>query len=75
MRMTLNCGIRTMYVCLCNGFTNRCVDRAIDSGARTVGQVYQNVGCRPQCGTCRNTIREQIAARTSEAELAVTDAA
>jgi bacterioferritin-associated ferredoxin len=50
------------------------VDRAIDSGARTVGQVYQNVGCRPQCGTCRNTIREQLAARTSEAELAVTDA-
>lgn len=63
-----------MYVCLCNGFTNRCVDRAIESGARTVGQVYENVGCRPQCGTCMNTIREQIAERTGEAELAVTDA-
>ena len=75
MRMTLNCGYRAMYVCLCNGFTNRCVDKAIDAGARTVGQVYQNVGCRPQCGTCMNTIREQLSARTGEVEMSSTDAA
>lgn len=62
MRMTRTCGYGTsvMYVCLCNGFTDRCVDRAIDAGARTVSQVYRGVGCKPQCGKCIPTVRAQL---------------
>ena len=52
-----------MYVCLCNAFTDRDVNRAIDAGAHTVGQVYKRLDCVPQCGKCKDTIREMISAR------------
>ena len=52
-----------MYVCLCNAFTDRDVHRAIDSGAHTVGQVYKTCGAVPQCGKCKDTIRELLTDR------------
>lgn len=52
-----------MYVCLCNAFTDRDVDRAIDAGAHTVAQVYKRLDAIPQCGKCKDTIREMLADR------------
>ncbi len=52
-----------MYVCLCNAFTDRDVNRAIDDGARTAGQVYKRLEAVPQCGKCKDTIREMVSAR------------
>lgn len=52
-----------MYVCLCNAFTDRDVNRAIDCGAHTVGQVYKALEAVPQCGKCKETIRQMLTAR------------
>ena len=52
-----------MYVCLCNAFTDRDVNRAIDDGARTAGQVYKRLEAIPQCGKCKDMIREMITDR------------
>lgn len=49
-----------MYVCLCNGFTCRDVRSAIGSGARSVGAVYRACGVKPNCGRCKETIRELL---------------
>lgn len=58
-----------MYVCLCNGFTDRCVDRAIENGAKTLGQVYKQIGAAPDCGRCGSAIRERLQTRVDEARL------
>ncbi len=52
-----------MYVCLCNAFTDRDVNRAIDDGAHTVAQVYKRLEAIPQCGKCKDTIREMVSGR------------
>ena len=49
-----------MYVCLCNGFTCRDVRRAIGGGARSVGGVYRACGVKPNCGRCKDAIRELL---------------
>lgn len=49
-----------MYVCLCNGFTDRCVRNAISDGAGSVSKVYKSLGATPQCGKCKDTIRELL---------------
>jgi bacterioferritin-associated ferredoxin len=49
-----------MIVCSCNVLTDHAV-RATLTGAegapRTAGQVYNCLGCTPQCGRCVGTIR------------------
>ncbi|GLQ06826.1 (2Fe-2S)-binding protein [Sneathiella chinensis] len=49
-----------MYVCLCNGFTDRDVKSAIASGAEAVSRVYQSLGASPQCAKCSTHIRDLI---------------
>jgi bacterioferritin-associated ferredoxin len=45
-----------MIVCLCNALNEACIKVAIESGARTVGQVYDDCGAIPRCGQCRPDI-------------------
>jgi bacterioferritin-associated ferredoxin len=52
-----------MYVCVCNALNTRTVTEAIDDGAETVGQVYRACGAVPQCGKCKDLIREMLAER------------
>ena len=61
-----------MIVCSCNVFTDHDVRGALSSGQcspRTAGEVYQCLGCNPQCGRCARTIRrimdEALAAAAS----------
>jgi bacterioferritin-associated ferredoxin len=49
-----------MYVCLCNGFTDRDVKTAIASGAQGVANIYDSLGAPPQCAKCSAHIREII---------------
>lgn len=49
-----------MYVCLCNGFTCRDVRSAIGGGAKSVGAVYRACGVKPNCGRCKESIRELL---------------
>ncbi len=55
-----------MYVCLCNGFTDRDVKSAIASGADAVPNVYECLGASPQCAKCSIQIRELIQEEKSQ---------
>jgi len=54
-----------MYVCLCNGFTDRHVRAARDAAAGCVSGVYSALCCAPRCGKCvpmvRDILRESAA--------------
>ncbi|MCA9672148.1 MAG: (2Fe-2S)-binding protein [Myxococcales bacterium] len=49
-----------MYVCLCNGFTDKDVRECANRGADRVSQVYRSLGHRPRCCKCVKTIRETL---------------
>ena len=49
-----------MIVCSCNVLTDhdvRATLSASEATPRTTGQVYDCLGCSPQCGRCARTIR------------------
>jgi bacterioferritin-associated ferredoxin len=49
-----------MYVCLCNGFTDRQVRGACASSPLRVAEVYPALGVRPICGKCAPTVRDVL---------------
>jgi bacterioferritin-associated ferredoxin len=46
-----------MYVCLCNGLTDRHVHAAASAGASRPSEVYGACGCAAQCGACARLVR------------------
>jgi bacterioferritin-associated ferredoxin len=46
-----------MYMCLCNGFTDKQV-RVAGGTARSVAAVYRSLGASPICGKCVPTVRD-----------------
>jgi bacterioferritin-associated ferredoxin len=48
-----------MYICLCNGLTDRDVRANCESG-RSVAMVYRSLGCEPQCGKCVPYVRQML---------------
>ena len=44
-----------MYVCLCNGITERTVREAAASGARDLSDLIAMTGCATSCGSCADT--------------------
>lgn len=63
-----------MYVCICNGLTDRDFRRAAASGAATVSQAFKVLGEKPQCGRCFSCARE-VLAEAREEQVAATAAA
>ena len=55
-----------MFVCLCNGFTERQVRACLDKGAKSVSGVYRCLG-PAQCGKCIGHVREMVACARTEA--------
>jgi bacterioferritin-associated ferredoxin len=49
-----------MYICNCNGLTERAIKQAIDTGVRTWTEVHAYHGCKPQCGRCAPEIAEYL---------------
>lgn len=41
-----------MYVCLCNGITDRAIREAADRGARDLTDLQALTGCASSCGSC-----------------------
>lgn len=41
-----------MYVCICNGVTDKQIRRAISRGARSVEALHDELGVASQCGGC-----------------------
>ena len=49
-----------MYVCLCNGLTDRDLAPHTADGRASVAMVYRACGCQPQCGKCVPYVREML---------------
>lgn len=41
-----------MYVCICNGITDREVREAVHAGATDLAQLSAMTGCSTVCGSC-----------------------
>jgi len=57
-----------MYVCVCNGVTDREVSEAIEAGAKTRTAVTHACGAGGDCGSCHRTIDEMIASKCPSRE-------
>lgn len=55
-----------MYVCLCNGFTERDVHRAVAEGASSPAKVYRALETAPQCGRCKSQIKDMLSEHGSK---------
>ena len=42
-----------MFVCNCNGITERQVEVAVQAGAKRWKEVHAHYNCAPQCGKCQ----------------------
>ena len=49
-----------MYVCNCNGISERRLRLAIESGARNWEAAHEFCGCKPSCGRCDAEITAAI---------------
>jgi len=49
-----------VYICLCNGFTDRQIRRSVEANGRSVAAVYKALGCAPKCGKCVPMVRELL---------------
>jgi bacterioferritin-associated ferredoxin len=41
-----------VYVCICNGVTDRQIREAAAAGCRTVSELTMRTGCGASCGSC-----------------------
>lgn len=55
-----------MYVCNCNGITERQVKTALRSGVERWHDVHAHYGCVPACGKCKCEIKDAMDAHCSE---------
>jgi bacterioferritin-associated ferredoxin len=49
-----------MYVCVCHGITERQIVRAVQQGARTLGEVQMQLPVAGCCGRCEDCARDVI---------------
>lgn len=55
-----------MYICNCNGITDREVETALDAGVDRWDGVHDFYGCEPCCGQCQCEIVEAIVKRDNK---------
>lgn len=58
-----------MFVCLCNGFTERQVRQCLNEGVKSVSGVYRCLG-QPQCGKCICHVRDMVGHARDQAKAA-----
>jgi bacterioferritin-associated ferredoxin len=51
-----------VYVCICNALSEASIRDKAEAGARSVREVYNALGVRPQCGKCIPVIRDMVRA-------------
>ena len=49
-----------MYVCICNGITDRDIRQAADAGCRSLAELTMRTGCGACCGTCLDTAAQVL---------------
>lgn len=58
-----------MFICICNGLTERRIVEAVEQGARSHEEVYARCDCVAQCFACAGEIDQivlRVTTRTSE---------
>jgi len=50
-----------MYVCVCNGVTERDIRQAVADGCATLGDLTMRTGCGTNCGSCLAMAAELLA--------------
>ena len=59
-----------MIICLCNNISDKEIEEAIERGSIKASDVYNALGCKPQCGSCMDYIKDKISAKSSNIEIA-----
>ena len=59
-----------MIICLCNNISEKEIDEAILRGSLKASDVYESLGCKPQCGSCMNFIQDKITIKSNNIEIA-----
>ena len=58
-----------MYVCICNGVTDRQIREAAEAGCASVAELTMRTGAGANCGSCLDMAAEMIAQMQSELPL------
>lgn len=53
--------MRAVYVCVCNGVTDRDIQSAVEEGCDSLDALAARTGCGSTCGCCREYAVEAIA--------------
>ena len=56
-----------MYVCVCNGVTERDIRQAVAGGCRSITELTMRTGCGATCGSCVPAACELLAEIEREA--------
>jgi bacterioferritin-associated ferredoxin len=67
-----------MYVCICNGFTDRDIRQAAEAGCRSLAELTMRTGTGACCGSCTETaaqLLEEVRAAREAIPLPVLQAA
>ena len=59
-----------MIICLCNNISEKEIEDAIESGSTKATDVYDALGCKPQCGSCMDFIEDKILVKSNNIEVA-----
>ena len=58
-----------MYVCICNGVTERDIRQAAEAGCRSLPELTMRTGCGATCGSCLEAAAALLEQVRSEREL------
>lgn len=56
-----------MYICLCNGVSDREICKAVEEGACSVEEIMYCTGAGTRCGSCIPEIEELLEANAEDA--------
>ncbi len=62
--------VPAMYVCLCNGITERDIRQAATAGCRSMAELTMRTGCGAGCGSCIETASRLLEETVAEGEVA-----
>tara|TARA_B100000989_G_scaffold13239_1_gene8941 strand:+ start:80 stop:247 length:168 start_codon:yes stop_codon:yes gene_type:complete len=55
---------------LCNNISEKEIEDAIKRGSTKATDVYDALGCKPQCGSCMDYIKDKILLKSNNIEIA-----
>ena len=59
-----------MIICLCNNISDKEIEDAIERGSSKASDVHEALGCKLQCGSCMDYIKDKILLKSNNIEIA-----